>query len=344
MDTLPSDWPVALECLSNRDTRYWNRLIIPIYATLKQADALSEIPARIRSILQSKFMELLSIQTCQQFWLKKVVGKLIEKQIPVILLKGAAAIGTLYEPNYARLSQDIDLLVKKCDIQKISDVIKKLGTPRPQNANRIFSEQHSHEQNIPLNTELAFNIEPHTDLHPRFFFRIDHREIWNRSVAHPLFNSEYIRILSNEHAIVYMATHSFFHLEFEPHHLVDAYRLMSKNNPNMEIAENIARNWRCSTILFAVCEQLQYWFDYSNPVTCSQSAKRRLLVLGTRFRTPLCPSTHDVTFPDQIRSLILHDSLFRVVLFSVWFLYKKVMDRLHLLFRISQIGLSSKGL
>ncbi|MBN1879715.1 nucleotidyltransferase family protein [bacterium] len=325
---LPEHLPDALALLTESDTRYWNRLIIPIYATIKLDHGISVIPLRLRADIQKKFMELLAIQVRQRYWLERLAGIVKNAQLPVILLKGAAATGTIYDQRYVRVSQDIDLFVHKRDSKELVRIINQIAAPRPQNRHRVFSERYSHEHNFPIDTGMPFNIEPHIDLNPRYSFKVDNDDLWRHSMEHPLFNSQYIRILSDEHTLVYMATHSFFHLEFEPHHLVDAIRLIIRRVPDLHTAFAYSKSWGCSAILHLLFDQLQAWFDWSSGLPRSNTVQRRLVTHGECIRQPMCPLTDHVPFRDQVRSMMLHDSKIRVLLFSSWFLFKRMMDRI----------------
>ncbi len=128
VEQLPDDWPDALQLLAEPDIRYWNRLLIPIYGSLKNQNALSRVPDPFQSVLQTRFLDLLAVQTGQQLWLTKLVDCLMRQNIPVILLKGSGSVGTLYEASYARLSQDVDLLVRAVDYSHVTEIVSDYGT------------------------------------------------------------------------------------------------------------------------------------------------------------------------------------------------------------------------
>jgi len=326
LDSLPDSWPSAIECLAEADPRYWNRLIIPIYASLKKRHLLSKIPSKLRQIVQTRFMDLLALQTGQQIWIKKLIDCLIEEKIPVILMKGAAAVGVLYDQAYSRLSQDIDVLVREVDFERVTEVIKSFGVDRERDKKRVYSEAVRHERNIELSTPLKFYIEPHRALAPDHLFQCREEDIWERSQPHPLFMDDNIRILSVEDSIVFSAIHSFMHQEFEPHHLVDVIRALTRYKPDYACIVELSRVWQCSIILNSLFEQLDFWFDIKNPVPLrfSQRVKRKL---GNRIlHGPLNPELSDPGLGEQIISMILHDSCSQVIVFSGYYFHKRVMD------------------
>ncbi|GEM_PF-4424539 len=336
-EALPDVWRQALTILTGPDTRYWNRLIIPIYENLKSNRLFEQVADDIHAVLQKKFMELLTMQTIQQNWVERIVGLLVHNRIPAILLKGAACGGTLYDPAYSRLSQDIDVLVQRKDTTALFGLMSSIGQLKPPDPSRRFSAAHSHETTIPLNASMPFNLEVHTELHPRFSFHIDPRVLWETSTPHPHYRSDGIRMLAPELQLVYLATHSFFHLEYEPHHLVDACRLIRTFRPDIDRAVRYAREWGCLTILTTLFMQLEFWFGISNPLRLSVVQRWKIKRIGDRFRNPAIPSTHDVRFVDQIRSMILHDRYCRVVYFAAWYVFKQVMDRV-MIGRINRKG------
>ena len=318
----------AVEQILQQELRYWSRIIIPIYHYLKKTDALKNLPELARRILQNKFMELLSVQTRQQHWLKRVVDSICEKQIQVILLKGAAAMGTIYEPRYSRLSQDIDLLVRRNDFQRLIDLMMSLGYRKPANNKRLFSEKMRHEQHVFLDTPIEFNIEVHDDLIPHHMFRIRLEDFWNRSKLHPLFNSEFIRIPCLEDSLIHCAIHSFLHLEFEPHHLVDAVRILHKG-PDLNRVLQIAESWGCLKILGLLSEQMELWFnepifDHSDILNTIIASRMKKL-----FHSPQNPSIRDPKIFEQLGSMLMQDSYHQVVVFCAYYLYKRLMDYLY---------------
>lgn len=331
------EWRLVLEGLIKEDTRYWNRLIIPVYASIKKKNYLDLIPEDIRKVFQDKFMNLLAVQVRQQAWLKKVVQLLIKGKIPVILLKGAGSIGSLYDPYYSRLSQDIDILIRRSDAKHFTEAVREIALPRKTGSSRVFSDRHRYQQNLPIKTDLPFNIEPHFDLHPRYLFRTSFQDLWDCSLKHPMFDTPDIRILSHEHAIVYIATHSFLHLEFEPHHLVDAVRLLTICKPDMDIALRYAEQWGCLKILYLLMKQMEYWFGIPNPAGCTHPAFRRVERYECMYSNPMNPSQSDVSLKNQIRSMLLHDRISRVMLFSGSFAFKKLMDKILILGRLRSI-------
>lgn len=326
VEMAPSELELVLDGLKHPDIRYWNRLIIPIYSYVKRACCADRISDTIRSDLKMRFMELLVLQIRQQEWLKRVVIRLKHETIPVILLKGAASIGTLYKPHEARLSQDIDVLVRKRDFEHAVTVLKCFGTCQQAGFSRRYSDRVRHERSIRLNTPVEFYLEVHRGLAPAGLFSVNEDEIWDRSRPHPDHDSEMIRILSNEDVLVFMALHSFLHLEFEPHHLVDAMRLITRFSPSVDLAFNHAEKWGCAAILACLMRQLSFWFGLNEFIHNTSVMNRKAVAHARIIHSPLNPEPGDPGLMKQAQSMVLHDRYHQVILFIFRYLFKRSMD------------------
>jgi hypothetical protein len=326
VELTPAQLDSVLGGLTYPDIRYWNRLIIPIYSQVKIMCGTDRISDTIQRDLQARFMELLVLQIRQQEWLKRIVNRLKHETIPVILLKGAASIGTLYEPHGARLSQDIDVLVRRRDFEHAVRILKCFGTCQQADSGRRYSDRVRHERSIRLNTPVEFYMEIHRGLAPAGLFTVNEDDIWSRSRAHPGHDSETIRILSNEDALVFIALHSFLHLEFEPHHLADAMRLITRFSPSCHQAFDHAEKWGCATILACLMRQLSFWFGLNGFSHHAAARNKKAVVHARIIHNPLNPEPGDPGLMKQIRSMVLHDRYHQVILFSFRYLFKRSMD------------------
>jgi len=328
IELLPDSWTKAIDLLLDEDTRYWNRLIIPIYASLKHNSLITRLSETAQEKLKKKFLELLALQLRQQTWLIKLVEFLKKTDKEIIFLKNSAFAGDTYESDYSRLSQDIDILVHAKDYNLIKRRLQEFGSSKPKNRNRLFSDAHRNESHIVIDTPVTFSVEIHRSLFPKYLFSINEDQLWVRSQKHPLFDSDLLRVLSMEDSILHNAVHSFMHLEYEPHHLVDMSRFLKRYNPDPNVLKSIALKWGCSRILYSMLSNLEFWMGTTIPVNFNNRTKRSFNRWGYMIQNPSNPANTDPVVKDQLKSMILHDRYSRVAYFALYYSSKRVLDKI----------------
>jgi hypothetical protein len=81
-------------------------------------------------------------------------------------------------------------------------------------------------------------------------FDFDHSKITERSTAHPLYERQKLRVLSNEDQLVNLAIHLMRDCDFYDYGLLDCHEIIHSQNVDLELTVNIAKGWGAKTCLF----------------------------------------------------------------------------------------------
>lgn len=145
--------------------------------------------------------------------LKKVIGAFEERQIPVIVLKGALLAKAVY-PFGVRPFDDIDLLVKPEHFDEINNVLQKLGYAdtaysiplwtHQDFANKVTYHEKDRDVNIPV--DLHFSLGPHP-----YLGRLSRELLWKDAEK---FEIEGMNLygLKAEVQLLHLCLHLFQHL------------------------------------------------------------------------------------------------------------------------------------
>jgi hypothetical protein len=140
--------------------------------------------------------------------LSKLLRRLHEKGIAVIVLKGVYLAEAVYEQVGLRSMRDADLLVKKEDLSRVEQEMLTLGYA-PENSNRIVTqENHEFGYRPPAG---GIKVEIHwTIFDERFPFHINMDDLWNRT--HPITLAQAPAfVLSPEDLILHLCLHTVVH-------------------------------------------------------------------------------------------------------------------------------------
>ncbi|HZX15061.1 MAG TPA: nucleotidyltransferase family protein [Thermodesulfobacteriota bacterium] len=118
---LPLNWGEVLEA------SFWHGIAPLLYHNLKGLDEARSIPQDIMSHLKNAYYECLVNNMNFYVELQRVLEAFHEKGIEVIVLKGAALAKTVYGNIALRPMVDIDLMIKKEDLDNSEKVISELG-------------------------------------------------------------------------------------------------------------------------------------------------------------------------------------------------------------------------
>lgn len=125
------------------------------------------IPKSVLDTLRERYVGVLRRNTKIYRQLHEILKELQNEGIPVILLKGVALAETVYPDIALRPMSDIDLLVKKTDLNAVIEVLPKLGYIQPHSA-KDYTEHHhiapfrktEVEQRDLTSIEIHHNISP----------------------------------------------------------------------------------------------------------------------------------------------------------------------------------------
>ena len=173
--------------------------------------------------------------------------------ISVLLLKGLAFNSYLYSDNSPRGSSDIDILIQPQDKNSFCAVFKKLASLVDKNTNNAFDGLF--EETWRANNTNPVYFDLHWYLSYPSLFRCDGLEIVKRSIQHPNYHSENIRLLSNEDHIVYLAMHLLKDCDYFHYGLIDCHELICQKSPDLAHCFLIAEAWGVKTGLYYLLYQ-----------------------------------------------------------------------------------------
>ncbi len=111
-----------------------NEISLMVYYHLNKLSLLDSLPSQIKRKLKNRFMSTAALNIVHLENLARLAKKLSQQKVPLMILKGAALCDTVYPHIGLRTFCDLDILIRKKDIQKVMGVLTKLD----------YSISHSH--------------------------------------------------------------------------------------------------------------------------------------------------------------------------------------------------------
>lgn len=204
--------------------------------------------------------------------------------IKLLALKGMALLGREYVNIAGRQMYDIDLLVESDRFAEAGIILQDMGIAPF--ASEIDLPEALHYYHRMFLAELANHkmvIELHRGFIGRAWFPIDYEQVLDRAELHPLSELAAVGICRPcpEHLLLHLAVHRLKEA-YSPHHrdACDAYRILNKHRPDLDLLENCARDWRMTATVSFFLEYLQ---RLSEPLAASCNSRRRLSIASQRL-------------------------------------------------------------
>lgn len=227
------------------------RAFLPlIYAATGRYDLRAQLPPVTLQFLRAQSLRLMAAEMGHRQWLLTHLGRFIERDIPVILLKGAAFAGTLYPDNAPRLGVDLDLLVREEEFDQACELLGETMYPVILAEDRAATHALQFERVFLAKDGLGPTVELHRQLTNPYIFTIDQSSLWAASRRHPRFNSELVRMLGPEDSLLHLAVHAGRDLDFSTHNLLDAHEIWCQWQPDPEHLGRRAAAWGGRTVLW----------------------------------------------------------------------------------------------
>jgi len=179
-----------------------------LYLHLKDEDGI-QIPSWVRERLNDFYYRIVYRNMRIYALLKLILHKFHETGIPVVILKGVALADKVYGNIGLRPMYDIDLLVKKQDLDRVNNIISGL-----QCSPDLRSEEGKSYHNRYLNQDNTIGIEVHWDIENTanpFTLNID--EFWERTETEEIQGTQ-VLVFSPEDLILYLCLHTAYHHKF----------------------------------------------------------------------------------------------------------------------------------
>ena len=286
-----------------------------IYHNIRKADLFAQLSPETQTFLKEHTYRRIGGDMVNQQWLQSHLRRLVEKDIPVILLKAAAFSGSLYPKSAPRLGVDLDLLVRRRDFDTACALIECDMEAVIQSATRLATHDCLFERMFIPRNRPGPTVEIHRGLTNPFLFAIDEDRLWSASQEHPAYQSAGIRRLSPEDTLLHLAVHAFRDLDFCTHNLLDAHEVFCQWQPDPGVLLAHASQWGARKVLFYLIENLRAVMETPiAPSLLTELAPSRLAnrinqkILQSRVLTA-CPDTlfryrllqlaSQITFPDH---------------------------------------------
>ena len=219
LDVLNIDWSYILQHCQK------HRLLGLLYSAIKDKP---EVPQHILHLLYSEHIVQHSKSKNGQREFLSVLCQLKNNDIDVILLKGVYLSAKYYRRLSDRYYNDMDILIKAKDSQRVFDVLNKIGYLQgrydnimgeiiPFNLNRLkgYEQELAHYGEFVRLEKGDFNECFYIDVHHRlstifdnFSFDID--ELFDRAVCDNINNVQFYR-LDNEDFLLHIISHIYWH-------------------------------------------------------------------------------------------------------------------------------------
>lgn len=106
---------------------FWHGIAPLLYDNLKNMQKSHGVPENVMNKLKMAYYRTVAKNLCMYAELRPILESLREKDLEVVILRGAALAETVYDDMGLRPMGDIDLLVKKEDLPHAEETIIALG-------------------------------------------------------------------------------------------------------------------------------------------------------------------------------------------------------------------------
>ncbi len=198
-----SDWNGVI------DQSKWHSVTPLLYHLVRKLGLYEIIPSVAAERLREIYLRSAGRSIRQFYELSIVLNVLNSNSIPVIVLKGAHLAEIVYDNIALRPMYDLDIMVKKADLQRVEEELLKLGY----DAHRDNIRKHEgHYHSVFVSSCGGSNVEVHWHIHrPSSLYNIDVNGLWER--ARPVeFSGESALVLSYEDSLLYQCVHTCKHL------------------------------------------------------------------------------------------------------------------------------------
>lgn len=137
------EWDRFLELLDSHHVRPY------VAGRLLDAPAACRPPAAVLDRLNRELLLLSAFYVREDHFLRGLLGRLDDRGVVPLLLKGAALSRWVYPRASLRPSSDIDLLVRESDLHVVSDVLSGFGYVIEYDKHRIAPDAYSHLKVFP---------------------------------------------------------------------------------------------------------------------------------------------------------------------------------------------------
>ena len=224
------------------------RLYPLLHHKAKQLNQFPSLPQKTQNQLRQTTIANSANLALKESFITQLAPKLEAHSIEIILLKGMAFNGTIYQGQAKRQTSDIDILVKEKDVKAAEAILStemRLYQPAV-----LYPFDNLYESTWIHKTKPNLFVDLHTGLIQPHLFPIDYEEVWSRAIPHPNYNSASIKLLSAEDNLAHLAIHVFKDCNFYHYNLIDLHEIICQQQPELESAFEIAKQWHATGALY----------------------------------------------------------------------------------------------
>jgi hypothetical protein len=176
--------------------------------------------------------------------LGKVLAAFAEYGLPVIVMKGAYLAEAVYRNIALRPMSDVDLLVRRCDLERADGILHGLAFRPREHDRRIAADNYEFHYHAP---DTGVLVELHWDIaSPRYPFAIDPGELWASARPCRIRGLETLA-LPPESLLLHISMHTAIHMfRFGIVTLCDIVEILARVGGawSWDELERTARRWR----------------------------------------------------------------------------------------------------
>lgn len=251
------DWSSLAPAVERRN------LVPVIYPTLQQSKPA--IPEEVQQAWRQEFYRAATTNTHLIRDLELILAALAESNTPILLVKGAALVDTLYRDVGVRAMFDVDLVIPQEQVavcreilleQHFAPVAVELGP----GSDLSYRSQEAFHPHPPYHT--AAELHWHLLDIPYYLRKVPMDWFWENTLPHQVAGQP-VRILNPEANLLYLPAHLALHHSFQGlHWFVDLALLVHKHQDNLDWDKviNKAREFELLLALRDTLDRLHsYW-------------------------------------------------------------------------------------
>jgi hypothetical protein len=287
-----------------------------LYRQLSQVKGQLALPDDGMEFLKNIYLRNLAKNTYRGMELSRILKAFDDADIAVILLKGAALAEGVYHDPGARVYGDLDILVKKADLERSRDVLYRLNydSDATVSAQEHYRKHHHHLAPM-IHPENAVVVELHWNVDWRTNVDID--AWWKRSVPADIAGCR-VRIMGWADLVLHLCLHLFSGGDTRKslRGVYDIYRALQCAGSSMDwalfdaeahrygLAETVYPGLKTTRNLFDPGERRVVW-PASLPADRAMVAQMESTVFGIDNRTSYPGSLIAIQAEKRLRKKIL---------------------------------------